>query len=139
MDHSEKVNHDAVLRARTMLLASWQLELGQQVRAYRVLSTVSPLTYLPKLAEALLSWGCTQQLRELPEARLALFAEAAETARHIDKADPKKTELLVRALNIYQRELFSLGREAEGLVIREEMVTARLSGPDRGQAYELLG
>lgn len=36
-----------------MLLGSGRLPLHQQIEAYRVLSDVSPATYLPKLSRAL--------------------------------------------------------------------------------------
>ncbi|QIY93021.1 hypothetical protein HEP87_00705 [Streptomyces sp. S1D4-11] len=80
MDHADKVDQDAVLRARTMLLGSGRLSLGQQVEAYRVLSAVGPLTYLPKLTEALLSYGYAPEVRDQPEVQLARHAEAAVTA-----------------------------------------------------------
>ncbi|MEV6992681.1 hypothetical protein AB0N87_26285 [Streptomyces sp. NPDC093228] len=81
MEHTDGVDQDAVLRARTMLLGSGRPRLGQQVDAYRVLSAVSPLTYLPKLTEALLSYGYAPEVRDRPDVRLARHAEAVATAR----------------------------------------------------------
>jgi hypothetical protein len=133
MDHSEKVDQDAVLRARTMLLGSGRLALGRQVEAYRVLSAVSPLTYLPKLAEALLSYGYAQEIRDMPEAQLALHTEAAAAARAVDTGNPKKTELLVRALDACRYQLYVLGRRAEGFAVCEEMAEAGRSGFALGQ------
>ncbi|MFF7888884.1 hypothetical protein ACH40F_49060 [Streptomyces sp. NPDC020794] len=133
MDHADKVDQDAVLRARTMLLGSGRLSLGQQVEAYRVLSVVSPLTYLPKLTEALLSYGYAPEVRDHPEVQLARHAEAAVTARRVDAGDPKRTELLVRALSAYRYELYAAGRRAEGFAICEEMAEAGRWGFAHGQ------
>ncbi|MET7733403.1 hypothetical protein ABZT02_18820 [Streptomyces sp. NPDC005402] len=138
MDHSEKVDQDAVLRARTMLLGSGRLELGRQVEAYRVLSAVSPLTYLPKLAEALLSLGYAHEIRNLPEAQLAHRIEAVTVARAVDKGDPKRTELLVRSLDAYRHQLYFLGRRAEGFAVCEEMAEAGRSGFALGQVRSPL-
>ncbi|MFJ3309968.1 hypothetical protein ACIPSA_44600 [Streptomyces sp. NPDC086549] len=72
MDHSEKVDQDAVLRARTMLLGSGRLSLARQIEAYRVLAKVGPLTYLPKLCDALVFYGYEPEFRDRPDIRLAL-------------------------------------------------------------------
>lgn len=133
MNHTDRVDQDAVLRARTMLLGSGRLSLGQQVEAYRVLSVVSPLTYLPKLTEALLSCGYAPEIRDRPEVQLARHAEAAATARRIDAGEPNRTELLVRALSAYRYELYSVGRRAEGFAICEEMAEAGRWGFAHGQ------
>lgn len=138
MDHSEKVDQDAVLRARTMLLGSGRLEIGRQVEAYRVLSAVSPLTYLPKLTEALLSYGYAHEIRNLPEAQLARHSEAVATARAVDEGDPKKTELLVRALDARRHQLYFLGRRTEGFAVCEEMAEAGRSGFALGQVESAL-
>ncbi|AZP16265.1 hypothetical protein EJC51_09145 [Streptomyces aquilus] len=133
MNHSEKVDQDAVLRARTMLLESGRPSTARQVEAYRVLSAVSPLTYVPKLAEALVSYGYEPDVRDLPEARLARHAEAAAVARRIDEGDPRRTELLVRALDSCQHGLYALGRRAEGFAVCEEMAAAGRWGFEHGQ------
>ncbi|MGX5184106.1 hypothetical protein ACWKT5_15105 [Streptomyces avermitilis] len=133
MDHTDRVDQDAVLRARTMLLGSVRPSVRQQVEAYRVLSAVSPLTYLPKLTQALLSHGYAPEVRDRPEVRLARHAEAAATARRIDSGEPKRTELLVRALSAYRYELYAAGRRAEGFTICEEMAEAGRWGFTHGQ------
>ncbi|UXY31684.1 hypothetical protein [Streptomyces sp. HUAS TT20] len=133
MDHSENVDQDAVMRARTTLLGSGRLSLVRQVEAYRVLAEVSPLTYLPKLAQALESYGYAPEFRDRSDVRLALRAEAAATARRIDASDPNRTELLVRVLNAHQRELYEAGRRAEGFALCEEMAAAGRWGFERGQ------
>ncbi|MBV1937534.1 hypothetical protein KUF83_13325 [Streptomyces sp. BV286] len=133
MDHTENVDQDAVLRARTMLLGSGRPDVGRQVGAYRVLSAVSPLTYLPKLTEALLSYGYAPEVRDLPDVRLARYAEAAVAARRIDAGEHNRTELLVRALSAYRRELCAAGRRAEGLAVCEEMAEAGRWGFAHGQ------
>jgi tetratricopeptide (TPR) repeat protein len=133
MDHTGEVDQDAVRRARTMLLGSARPSVRQQVEAYRVLSAVSPLTYLPKLTRALLSYGYAPEVRDRPEARLARHAEAAATARRIDSGEPNRTELLVSALSAYRYELYAAGRRAEGLAICEEMAEAGRWGFTHGQ------
>ncbi|MGC9543759.1 hypothetical protein [Streptomyces sp. UG1] len=133
MDHTEKVDEDAVLRARTLLLGSGRPAIGQQVEAYRVLSSVSPLSYLPKLTEALLSYGYAPEVRDRPEVRLARHADAVATARRIDAGDPRRTELLVRALSAYRHGLYAAGRRAEGFAVCEEMAAAGRWGFEQGQ------
>ncbi|MEU6355543.1 tetratricopeptide repeat protein [Streptomyces sp. NPDC047072] len=132
MDHAEKVDQDAVLMARTFLLGSGRLETHKLVEAYRVLSVVSPLTYLPKLTEALLSSAYAMEIRNRPDIQLAFHTEAAETARRIDAGEPKSTDLLVRALDSYARKLFEAGRRAEGLAVSEEAAEAGRQGFRRG-------
>ncbi|MCW8378449.1 hypothetical protein [Streptomyces justiciae] len=133
MNHSEKVDQDAVLRARTILLESDRPSVARQVEAYRVLSAVSPLTYVPKLADALVSYGYEWEVRDLPEVRLARHAEAAAVARRIDEGDPRRATLLVRALDACQHGLYALGRRAEGLAVCEEMAAAGRWGFEHGQ------
>ncbi|MFF4349620.1 hypothetical protein [Streptomyces sp. NPDC001530] len=60
-------------------------------------------------------------MRELPEAKSVLLAEAVAAARELDEPDPRYTEVLLEALEWYQRTLFALGRRPEGLAVREEM------------------
>lgn len=133
MDHAEKVDQDAVLRARATLLASGRPSVAQQVEAYRVLSVVSPLTYLPKLAKALVSYGYEPEVRELPEARLARHAEAVDVARRIDEGDPNRTEVLLRVLDAYRFDLYAEGRRTEGFAVCEEMAEVGRWGFERGQ------
>ncbi|GGR36659.1 hypothetical protein [Streptomyces netropsis] len=132
MNHSENVDHDAVLRARTMLLGSGGLALQQEVEAYRVLADVGPLTYLPRLSRALV-WLSQDAYRDQPEACLALRAEAVEAARRLDENEPARTELLVDALRAYQQSLYALGRRAEGFSVREEMACVGRRGYETGQ------
>ncbi|WP_137992437.1 hypothetical protein [Streptomyces vilmorinianum] len=138
MNHSENVDQDAVLRARTMLLGSDRPSLAREVEAYRVLARVSPSAYLPKLTRALVSWSYSRQLRDLPEQQLALCAEAADAARRIDAGEPNRTEVLVRVLGVYERALFAVGRRAEGLAVCEEMAEAGRQGFERGQVTSPL-
>ena len=139
MNHSENVDHDAVLRARAVLLGSGRIDLHQEIRAYRVLAQVGPLTYLPKLARALLTL-IHQEFRDQPEIRLNLTAEALAAARELDVSEPKRTELLIETLDAYQHQLYTLGRSAEGFAVREEM--ARVGGQAFAageEASDLLG
>lgn len=134
MDHAEKVDQDAVLRARTTLLASDGPSVAEQVEAYRVLSVVSPLTYVPKLAEALVSYGYEREVRDLPEVRMARFAEGAAVARLVDASVPRRTDVLLRALSACRRELYAAGRRAEGFTVCEEMAEVGRWGYEHGQA-----
>lgn len=120
-----KIHHDAVLRARVLLLGSGRLSLLEQVHAYRVLAEVSPKAYLPKLVDALLSMS--YRSRD-PKADLVLAAEAVEAGRRIEAGTPAREERLCRALNVYQSALFALGRRAEGRAACEEMAEAGKSG-----------
>ncbi|UUU25657.1 hypothetical protein [Streptomyces sp. DSM 40750] len=118
---SGDVDQDAVLRARNVLLGSGRPTPRDEVEACRVLARVSPASYLPRLSRALIGLGHGDAFDELPEARLALFEEAAQAAYALDGSDPMRTEVLLRALDALQRQVFVLGRRAEGLALREEM------------------
>ncbi|WP_051874521.1 hypothetical protein [Streptomyces exfoliatus] len=133
MNHSENVDHDAVLRARTMLLGSDRPSLTQEVQAYRVLARVSPAAYLPKLVGALLSYGYDVGNQGGRELLLALHAEAADAARRIDAGEPNRTEVLCRTLDTYRHTLLRAGRRAEGFAVCEEMAEAGRLGFERGQ------
>ncbi|WP_406863892.1 hypothetical protein ABZO31_27055 [Streptomyces sp. HUAS MG47] len=118
-------DHDAVLRARVLLLGSERPDLLEEVHAYRVLAEVSPNAYLPKLAGALVSLSHRAQD---PEVELALCAEAVDTARRIDAGVTPRTASLCHALDAYQRVLFAAGRRAEGRAACEEMAEAGRKG-----------
>ncbi|MEU2076537.1 hypothetical protein [Streptomyces sp. NPDC013489] len=132
MNHSEKIDHDAVLRARTMLLGSDRLSWRQQVEAYRVLAEVSPAAYLPKLADALTSYRNNHWRTARPEVELACHTEAADAARRIDHGEPNRTEVLCRTLDSYRRTLLTAGRRAEAFAVCEEMAEAGRLGFERG-------
>ncbi|MFJ9811776.1 hypothetical protein ACIRTB_26475 [Streptomyces sp. NPDC101158] len=121
-------DQDAVLRARVLLLGSGRRTLTEEVGAYRVLAEVSPRAYLPKLAGALVSWGYADELRDRPEVRTALHAEAAAAARRIGAGEPNRAEVLRRTLGAYERGLFALGRRAEGRAVCEELAGAGAPG-----------
>ncbi|MGW5423309.1 hypothetical protein [Streptomyces sp. NPDC003943] len=120
MTETGKIDQDALLRARVLLLGSGRLSLREEVGAYRVIAQASPRPYLPKLVRALISYGYDKA----PEPRLALHAEAAEAARAMDTDLPKRTEALRDALSAYERSLFGLGRRAEGRAVCEELAEA---------------
>ncbi|MCM2417234.1 hypothetical protein [Streptomyces sp. RKAG293] len=120
MNHSQNVDHESVLRARAILLGSGRIGLHEEIRAYRVLAQVGPLTYLPKLVRALLMLSHLE-FRDRPEIQLNLIAEALTAVRRLDASEPKRTELLIETLNDYQHQLYTLGRRAEGFAVREEM------------------
>lgn len=119
MNHAENVDHDAVLRARMLLLGSGRINIDEEIDAYRVLARVSPAVYLPRLASELVNYGY-RELRD-PELRLALRTGAAAAARAMDRAEPKRAELLTRALRACRHELYILGRRKEAFAVCEEM------------------
>ncbi|MFB7173800.1 hypothetical protein ACFCYM_23685 [Streptomyces sp. NPDC056254] len=121
-----KIDHDAVLRARVLLLGSGRLSLFEEAGAYRVLAEVSPKAYLPKLVDALV-WMSYRSPE--PTAKLALTTEAVGAARSIDAGVPTRAERLCKALETHQRALFALGRRAEGHAACEEMAELGRSGP----------
>ncbi|MCX4767843.1 hypothetical protein OG562_44225 [Streptomyces sp. NBC_01275] len=122
MHHSRKVDQDDIVRARNVLLASGRRTPREEVDAYRVLAQVSPASYLPRLVKALqrLSYGSGSGRRHA--ACLALREEAVAAARAVDPAEPARADLLYEALDTCQRELYTLGRRAEGLAMRAEML-----------------
>ncbi|MGW1881348.1 hypothetical protein [Streptomyces sp. NPDC001970] len=132
MNHSENVDQDTVLRARTMLLGSGRLGLHQEVGAYRVLAEVSPLAYLPRLTRALLTLS-HREFRDRPEIRLSVIEEAVAAARRFDEREPKRAELLIDALDAYQHRLYALGRRAEGFSVREEIAEIGRQAFEAGQ------
>ncbi|UXY33291.1 hypothetical protein [Streptomyces albidocamelliae] len=120
------IDHDAVLRARVLLLGSGRPSRAELVGAYRVLAEVSPRAYVPKLVDALLA--LRHESRD-PKVDLALAAEASRAARRIEVGAPNRAERLRRALDAYQASLFALGRRAEGHAICVELAEAGRSEP----------
>ncbi|MEW2373708.1 hypothetical protein AB0940_30720 [Streptomyces sp. NPDC006656] len=120
------IDHDAVLRARVLLLGSGRPSRAELAGAYRVLAEVSPKAYMGKLVDAVLA--LYYENRD-PEASLALAAEASRAARGIEAGAPNRGERLRRALDAYQASLFALGRRAEGRAICEELAEAGRSKP----------
>ncbi|MFD2686374.1 hypothetical protein ACFS5L_16205 [Streptomyces phyllanthi] len=120
------IDHDAVLRARVLLLGSGRPSRAELVGAYRVLAEVSPKAYVPKLVDALLA--LRHESRD-PKVDVALAAEASRAARRIEAGAPNRAERLRRALDAYQASLFALGRRAEGRAICEELAEAGRSEP----------
>lgn len=122
MNHSGKVDQDDIMRARNVLLASGRRTPHEEVDAYRVLVQVSPASYLPLLARALqrLSYD-TSRGRPHPDS-LALCEEAVAVARCMDTAETARAHVLYEALDSCQRELYAVGRRAEGLAMRAEML-----------------
>ncbi|MGW4227815.1 hypothetical protein ACWEF9_00760 [Streptomyces sp. NPDC004980] len=119
MNHSENIDHDAVLRARTLLLGSGGITVHQEADAYRILARVSPATYLPRLARTLLTFS--YRGLEKPELRLSVLTEAVAAARRMDGAEPNRAALLTDTLDACRHELYTLGRRAEAFALCEEM------------------
>ncbi|MFF8503868.1 hypothetical protein ACF07L_24895 [Streptomyces anulatus] len=133
MNHSRKVDQDDIVRARNVLLASGRRTPREEADAYRVLAQVGPAAYLPLLARALQRLSYDTGSGRKHASALALSEEAVAVARSIDAAEPTRADVLYRALDASQRELYDVGRGAEGLVMRAEMVDigraqAELSG-----------
>ncbi|MEV6393483.1 hypothetical protein AB0M39_01625 [Streptomyces sp. NPDC051907] len=122
MNHSGKVDQDDIIRARNVLLASGHRTPREEVDAYRVLAQVSPASYLPLLARALQRLSYDSNSGKKHAACLGLREEAVAAARSIDPAEPARADVLYEALDTCQIELYSLGRRAEGLVMRAEML-----------------
>lgn len=133
MSHWGKVDQDDIVRARNVLLASGRRTPREEVDAYRVLARVSPAAYLPRLVKALQSLSYDTSVGKRHPACLALLEEAVAVARSVDPSEPGRADLLYGALDSCQRELYTLGRRAEGLAMRAEMLAigraqAELSG-----------
>ncbi|MFB7514886.1 hypothetical protein [Streptomyces sp. NPDC056144] len=109
MGNTEQYSQDAVLRARVLLLGSEPPSWWEGVMAYRVLATVSPAAYLPRLVEALLECRKRSPLAADPRVALALLAEAVEAARRMDSADPNRPRLLAEALHGHEAAARLLG------------------------------
>ncbi len=126
MDITGTVDQDDITRARTILLASGRRTPYEEVYAYRVLARVGPAAYLPRLVRALHALsserGHGSGYCERPAARLALLEEAVAAARAVDPAEPGRAQLLHQALDFCQRDLYAMGRRAEGLALRAEML-----------------
>lgn len=119
MNHTAHIDHDAVLRARVALLGSGTLPVRRRVAAYRVLADVSPLAYLPLLAEALHAYA-HQEFAHVPGISPALHTEAAAAARRMYELEPERAELLLLALARHREELGRRGyRERLGPVEQE--------------------
>lgn len=121
------------MRARNILLASGRRTPREEVSAYRVLAQVSPASYLPLLVRALQRLSYDTSVGKPHPASLELCEEAVAVARTVDPAEPGRADLLYGALDTCQRELYTVGRRAEGLAMRAEMLTigraqAELSG-----------
>ncbi|MFG3546341.1 hypothetical protein [Streptomyces sp. NPDC047725] len=128
MNHSGKVDQDDIVRARNVLLASGRRTPREEVDAYRVLAQVSPASYLPLLSRALRRLSYDTGSGERHPACLALREEAVAVARSIDPAEPTRARVLHEALDSCQRELYDLGRRAEGLALRAEMLAVGRAG-----------
>ncbi|MEU5218261.1 hypothetical protein AB0G79_18940 [Streptomyces sp. NPDC020807] len=102
MGNTEKFGQDAVLRARVLLLGSEPPSWWEEVTAYRVLATVSPAAYLPRLVAALLECRTRSVLATDAKAVLALLAEAVEAARRIAPDEPGGLRLLSEALQAHE-------------------------------------
>ncbi|MEV8454177.1 hypothetical protein AB0467_18655 [Streptomyces sp. NPDC052095] len=120
------IDHDAVLRARVLLLGSGRPSETELVGAYRVLAEVSPKAYLPKLVDALLA---LRRQDGGPKADLALAAEASRAARGMEASAPKRAERLRRALDAHRASLLALGLRAQARAICEELAEAGWSEP----------
>ncbi|MEU3778675.1 hypothetical protein AB0F11_36830 [Streptomyces sp. NPDC032472] len=120
MNPTSHINHDAVLRARVALLGSGTLPVRHEVAAYRLLVQVSPLAYLPRLAEALYEYS-RQEFALQPDIALALRAEAVAAARRMHAMEPERAWLLRTALERYRKQLDRMGRGEEVATVDEEI------------------
>ncbi|MGC0327548.1 hypothetical protein RKD23_000538 [Streptomyces sp. SAI-170] len=121
------------------MLASGRRTPREEVDAYRVLARVSPASYLPRLVKALLSLTYDTRLGRRHPASLALCEEAVAVARTVDPAEPARADLLYRALDACQRELYDVGRRAEGLALRAEMLSIGRAQAERSGSPVVRG
>ncbi|MBW5485334.1 hypothetical protein [Streptomyces bambusae] len=120
MNHSRKIDQDAVLRARVLLLGSGGIGLKERVDAYRVLAEVSPKAYLPLLSRWLLALPAERNGFG-PDTELRIVDEAVAAARRIHEDWPGRYELLTRALQARAGLLRRAGRPEESLAVCEEV------------------
>lgn len=120
MNHTGNISHHEVLRARVALLGSGTLPIRHQVAAYRTLAEVSPLAYLPLLAEALYEYS-RMEFAHRPEIALALRAEGVAAARRMCGMEAGWEDVLVTALEHYREQLALMGREGELAAVDEEI------------------
>ncbi|MFJ5118824.1 MULTISPECIES: hypothetical protein [unclassified Kitasatospora] len=139
MNHSGKIDQDDIVRAQVMLLASGRRTPHEEVDAYRVLAQVSPVAYLPRLVLALQRLSYNSGSGERHPACLALCEEAVAAARAIDPVEPARADLLYGALDTCQRELYTLGRRAEGLAMRAEMLAIGRAQAELSRDPEVKG
>ncbi|MFH7596792.1 hypothetical protein WDV06_17080 [Streptomyces racemochromogenes] len=130
MNPTPHINHDAVLRARVALLGSGTLPAREEVAACRVLAQVSPMAYLPRLAEALYEYS-RQEFAHEPGTALALRAEAVAAARRMCDLEHGRTPLLLTALERYRRQLEGMDRPEELASVDEEMALLGAGGRAR--------
>ncbi|MER5276141.1 hypothetical protein ABT025_10325 [Streptomyces sp. NPDC002809] len=134
MNKSGKVDQDDIVRARNVLLASGRRTPREEVDAYRVLAQVSPASYLPLLARALQRLSYDTNSGKKHADCLALHEEAVAAARSIDPAETTRADVLYRALDSCQNELYALGRRVEGLAMRAEMLAIGRAQAERSGA-----
>ncbi|WP_144120629.1 hypothetical protein [Catellatospora sichuanensis] len=116
---------DAEHIARTVLLSSAGPDPVTEVWACRTLAARTP-GYRTRLVSALLR---LERATDSPEARLRLAEEAVANARQIDPVqDHHATDMLIWALHAQQRNLHTVGRTAEGLDVRREILARYLPG-----------
>lgn len=139
MDHTGKVDQDDIVRARNVLLASGRRTAREEVDAYRVLARVSPASYLPLLSRALLRLSYDSGSGTKHPASLALHEEAVAAARSIDPAEPTRADALYAALAACQTDLYDLGRRAEGLAMRAEMLALGRARAERSGTLVVRG
>ncbi|WP_457029417.1 hypothetical protein [Kitasatospora sp. P5_F3] len=137
MNHNGNVDRDAVLRAQVLLLGSG-IGIHQEIAAYRILAEISPLTYLARLARALLTLG-QEQLGGRPELHLSVVLDAADAVRRLAEVEPHRDQLLIDALGEQHRLLDVLGRLDEASAAREELAEVGRRGFAAGRLVSPTG
>ena len=133
MTDTGSIDYEAVARAQALLVGSRRLDLRERIAAYQVLRRVNPSAYAAQLANDLISLGYGE-LRQHPEACLAVFERAVETAHTIPTAGPQRAQVLMRALDGYQRGLYTLGHRAQGFAVRQQMAQIGQQAFEAGHA-----
>ncbi|GHE27625.1 hypothetical protein GCM10018781_80260 [Kitasatospora indigofera] len=122
------MNHDMVLRTRVLLLDEGRLGPTVELRAFRLMASVSPAAYLPKLSRALVASSSGLKRWARPELWPAFLEEAVAAAERMDVSDPLRADVLFEARDAYQAHLRAVGRLSEALP-----GSATATGPGRAE------
>ncbi|MFI9332045.1 hypothetical protein ACIGZJ_31440 [Kitasatospora sp. NPDC052868] len=100
------MDQDMVLRARVLLLSADRRVVrgARGLAAYRLLAQADAAVYGSKLAYVLLEAARSAQVRDLPQARLALLEEAVAVAGALEEGNPFRARVLGRAVEALRAE-----------------------------------
>ncbi|MFC9325515.1 hypothetical protein [Kitasatospora sp. NPDC057015] len=122
------MNHDMVLRTRVLLLDEGRLSPMVELRAFRLMASVSPAAYLPKLSRALVASSSGLKRWARPEMWSAFLEEAVAAAERMDVSDPLRAEVLAEAVGAYRQQLALVERQSDAIAVRARTVAAGPAG-----------